>query len=102
MPMLTTLRIRFPVWPSIAAADAVREVGHLVEHGMDLRHDVLAVDDDRAPVGRAQGDVQDGPLLGDVDLLAAEHGVDARREARLLGQIEQAESSVSSVMRFLE
>ena len=37
-----------------AAADAVGEVGHLVEHGVDLGHDVLAVDDDRlVPAARA-------------------------------------------------
>ena len=48
MPMLTTLRMRLPVWPFHAPlADAVGEGGHLVEHGVDLGHDVLAVDDDR-------------------------------------------------------
>ena len=30
----------------VAAADAVAKAGHLVEHGVDLRDDVLAVDDD--------------------------------------------------------
>ena len=29
-----------------AAANAVAKGGHLVEHGVDLRHDVFAVDDD--------------------------------------------------------
>ena len=55
MPMLTTLRMRLPVWPFHAPlADAVGEVGHPVEHGVDLGHDVLAVDDDRrAPRARA-------------------------------------------------
>ena len=48
MPMLMTLRMRLPVWPfQVAAADPVGELGHLVEHGMDLGHDVLAIDDDR-------------------------------------------------------
>ena len=49
-----------------AAAHAVGEVGHLVEHGVDLGDHVLAVDDDRGAARRAQRDVEDGPLLGDV------------------------------------
>ena len=42
-----------------------------------------------APFGRAQGHVQHGPVLGDVDLLAAKHGVDALPQAGLLGQLEK-------------
>ena len=67
-----------------AAADAVGEVGHPVEHRVDVGHDVLAVDDDRRASRRAQRDVQHGAVLGDVDLLAAEHRVDARAQAGLL------------------
>ncbi len=79
-----------------AAAHAVREVGHLVEHGVDLRHDVLAVHDDRRAARGAQGHVQDGAVLRDVDLLAAEHGVDALAQAGFLGQLQ---SSVSVFVR---
>ena len=73
----------------LAAADAVGEVGHLVEHGVDLRHDILAVHEDGCSFGRAQGHVQHGALLRDVDFLAAEHGVDPRSQAGFLGQLEQ-------------
>ncbi len=45
-------------------------------------HDVLAVDDDRRVTRRAQRDVQHRAVLGDVDPVAAEHRVDARRAAR--------------------
>src|SRR5262249_11414852 len=38
---------------------------------------------------RAQGDVQDRALLRDVDLVAAEHGVDVLAEAGLLGELQQ-------------
>ena len=80
MPMLTTLRIRLPVWPfHVAAADAIRKVRHPVEHGMNPGHDVLAVDQDRRAARRAQRHVEHGPFLRDVDLLAAEH---ARRCGR--------------------
>ena len=41
------------------------------------------------PFGRAQGHVQDGALLRDVDLLAAKHGVDARPQAGFFRQLQQ-------------
>src|SRR5438093_12274399 len=56
---------------------------------MDLRHDVLAVDEDPLAAWRAERDVEDGAVLRHVDALPAEHGVDALPEARRLGQIEQ-------------
>ena len=86
----------------LAAADAVGEVGHLVEHGMHLRHDVLAVHDDRCASRRAQGDVQDGAVLGDVDLVTAEHGVDPRAQPAIPPPVAARSLSVSSVMRFFE
>src|SRR5215471_8452024 len=70
----------------LTAADAVGEVRHLVEHFMDMRDDVLAVDDNRCPAWRTQGNVQHSPILGDVDFIAAKHRVDARAETALLGQ----------------
>ena len=72
-----------------AAADAVGEGRHLVEDGVDLGHDVLAVDHDRRAARRAQRDVQDRAILRDVDLLAAEHRVDARAQAGFLRELEQ-------------
>ena len=90
MPMLMTLRIGLPVWPFHSPLRTrSREVGHLVEHGMHLGHDVLAIHDDRLPLGGAQGHVQDGALLGDVDLLAPEHGVDTGSQAGFLGQLQE-------------
>ena len=83
MPMLTTLRMRLPVWPfQSPLRTRCGEGGHPVEHRVDLGHHVLAVDDDRRALRRAQRHVQHRAVLGDVDPLAAEHGVDARRAAR--------------------
>ena len=89
MPMLIDVAdalagVAFP----FAAADAVGEVGHLVEHGVNLRHDVLAVDDDGCALRRPQGHVQHGAVFGDVDFLAAEHGVDPRAQPGFLGQLQ--------------
>ena len=72
-----------------AAADPVGEVGHLVEHGVDLGHHVLAVHDDGCPSRRAQRHVQDGTVLRDVDLLAPKHGVDPRAQAGFLRQLQE-------------
>ena len=33
--------------------------------------------------------MQDGAVFGDVDLFAAKHGVDARLQARFLGQLQE-------------
>ena len=56
-----------------AAADRLAELAHVREHRVHLRHHVLAVDEDRPVRAVAQRDVQDGAVLGGVDLLAAEH-----------------------------
>ena len=84
MPMLTTLRIRLPVWPfhaPLRTRSAKRR--HLVEHGVHLRHDVLAVDQDRRALRRAQRDVQHRAVFRDVDPVAAEHRVDAGAQTGL-------------------
>ena len=86
----------------LAAADAVGEAGHLVEHGVDVRDDVLPVHDDRGVPRRAQGDVEDGPVLGDVDLLAAEHRVDPRSRSPDSSASRTSSPIVSSVTRFFE
>ena len=90
MPMLMTLRMRLPVCPFHSPLRTrLAEVRHLIEHGVDLGHDVLAVDNDGRPSGRAQGHVQHRPLLRDVDLVPAKHGVDARLQRRFLGQLHE-------------
>src|SRR5271166_4967502 len=68
-----------------AAANAVAEGGHLVEDGMDCGNDVFAVHNDRFALGRAQGHMQHGPLLSDIYLVPAEHGVYPSPETRFLG-----------------
>src|SRR5262249_40084550 len=73
----------------LTAADAVREVRHLIEHCMDMWYDVLAVHDDRCPSWRTQGNMQHSAVLGDVDLVAAEHRVDALAQTTLLGQFSE-------------
>ncbi len=73
----------------LPAAHAVGEGRHLVEHRMHFRHDVLAIDDDRRSLRRAERDMQHGAVFGDVDLVAAEHRVDARAQPGFVGEFEQ-------------
>ena len=90
MPMFTMLRIGLPVWPSHEPrADPVGERRHPVEHLVHVGHDVVAVDVDALALRRPQRDVEHGPVLGDVDVLAAEHGVDAVAQAAVLGQRDE-------------
>ena len=77
--------VPFPV----TAAHSLGKVGHLVQHGVHVRHDVLAVDSDLLIPRRAQRHVQHRAVFGDVDLIPAEHRVDALAQAALLGEIEQ-------------
>ena len=88
----------------IPGADPVGEHGHAVEHLVDLGDDVLAVDDERGVAGEAQRRVQDGAVLGAVDPVTAEHGVDPLAEPALLGKLhEEAERLVGhAVLRVVE
>ena len=90
MPMLTTLRMRLPVWPFHAPLRTRSEKAAILSStawtsGTTFSPSTMI----GCAFGSAQGDVQDGAVFGDVDLVAAEHGVDAGAEAGLLGQLQQ-------------
>ena len=90
MPMLTTVRIRSPVTPVQAPrADLVGERVDPAQHLVHVGHDVLAVDLEGGVRRQPQRGVQHGAVLGDVDVLAAEHRVAALGDADLVGQREQ-------------
>ena len=94
MPMLTTLRIGLPVWPVHSPrADPLGEGGHPVERLVHLLDDVDAVDDQRALARHPQRHVQDGAVLGDVDVLAGEHRFAALLDAALAGPAGRAASA---------
>ena len=56
---------------------------------MDLRHDVLPVDNDGGTSRRAQSRVQDRSLFRDVDFVSAKHCLDSFREAGVFGKTDQ-------------
>ena len=53
---------------------------------MHVAHDVAAVDDERPLARHPQRDVEDGAVLGDVDVLAAEHRVAPLLDPALAGE----------------
>jgi hypothetical protein len=72
-----------------AASHAVGEVGHLVENGVDLRDNVLAINNDRCPFRCAQSYMQNRAVFRDVDLVAPKHCVDPPAQSRFLGELHQ-------------
>src|SRR5262245_51964411 len=68
----------------LPAADPITEIGHLVEHRVNLGHYVLPVDVDDGSLWSTQGHVQNGAIFGGIDALATEHGFDARLQPSLL------------------
>jgi hypothetical protein len=87
MPMLTTFGCACRCALPLAAADASAKAAILSSTSCTSGTTSFAVDEMDSDFGRAQGDVQDGAVLGDVDLVAAEHGVDALAQAGLFGEL---------------
>ena len=74
----------------LAGADVVGKLGHAVEHGMDFWNDIRAIDFDRRRAGSTEGGVENGAILGDVDLVATEHGVNLPAQTGSIGEIDEA------------
>ena len=75
--------------PHPALAHVGGEGQHLFARADHLRHDILAVDQHRLAGEIAQGGMQDGALLGDVDLLASEHGRALGLDSAGLGELDE-------------
>ena len=75
----------------LTGAHALGKGIHAVENLVHVGDDVLVVDDELALLAcrAAQRGVQDGAVLGGVDVLAGEHGVAALLELHLAGKIAQ-------------
>ena len=73
----------------LAGADAAGEGVDLLQDLVHVGNRVLAVHGQGVGRGAAQRGMQDGAVLGDVDVLARKHAVAQVRHARLLGEREQ-------------
>jgi hypothetical protein len=78
-------RVPFP----LAAPHPLGKIRHLIENGMDLRHYVLAIDDDGCSSRCAQRHVQHRPVFRDVDFFASKHGIDAFAQSGLVGELQK-------------
>ena len=61
---------------------------------MNVGDDVLAVHGQGVGGRTAQGGVENGPVLGDVDVFTGVHGVAAARDVHLLGELDQGGADV--------
>jgi hypothetical protein len=73
----------------LAAADLLRELLHVLEDLVDLLDNALAVDLHGRVGGVAEGDMVDGALLGEVDLLTLEHVVTELLDLGLTSELAQ-------------
>lgn len=72
-----------------AGDDHVGELLHVGQFGAHIGHHVLVVHQDGIRAAVAQGRVEDGAVLRDVNVLAGEHGVPRGVNAAHLGQGEE-------------
>ena len=105
MPMLTTFVIVLPVWPfhspeRMRSANAAIRSSTSCTSATTSRPSTI----ERAAARHAQRDVQHRAVLGDVDVLAGEHRVAPRGDARLVRELEeQAQRLVGdAVLRVVE
>ena len=88
----------------IAAAHALREAGHFIQHGVYLGHHILPIHNDRLITRRTQRGMQHRAIFGDIDLLAAEHRGSLLAQTTRLGQLHQQAQgwSVTTIFRIIE
>ena len=90
MPTLTTVLTGLPVMPTHSPERTRRGEGvDLLEDLVHVGDGVLAVDRQGVGRGATQRGVQDGAVLGDVDVLARKHAVAQLEDAGLLGEGEE-------------
>ncbi len=56
---------------------------------MDLGHHVLPINGDGCAFRRAQGHMEHGSILCNVDFFALEHGLDPRAQIGFVGQLDE-------------
>ena len=87
-----------------AAPDPLGEVRHPLEHGMDVGHRIPAIHDNDCIPGRAEGNVENCAVFGDVDFVASEHGFDPVAQTGFFGQTDEEFERIvgDAVLRVIE
>ena len=87
-----------------ARADAVGKLRHPVKHGMHLWNDINAIDFNRCRAWSAEGCVEHGAVLGDVDLVTTEHGIDLAAQIGGVREIDEASNCLAGdqVLRIIQ
>ena len=80
------------------------EAFHAVEHFLDIGVHVLAIDGERGARRSTQCGMEDGAVLGGVEVLARKHLVAGRLDARRVGHVEErvTHSVVDEVLRQID
>ena len=105
IPIFTTFRTRFPRLPlPFAAPEALGEYGHAVEHTMDLPYDIDPIHNERGLARHPKRNMQDCPVLREVDSIPSEHRLDPLSETALLSECNQQSDRLVSdaVLRVVE
>ena len=100
-----TLRMRLPVWPFHAPLRTrLLKSVILSSTAWTCGHHILTVYDDGGSARGAQSDMQHRSLFRDVDLLAAEHGIDSRLQTGFFGKLNQKLESLvrDSILRIIQ
>mmetsp|Transcript_41489 Transcript_41489/g.111062 ORF Transcript_41489/g.111062 Transcript_41489/m.111062 type:complete len:486 (+) Transcript_41489:360-1817(+) len=79
---------------ALAAPNLIDEDANLGKHRVDLWHNVGTVNEDRGVGAIAERDVEHGPVLSDVDFVAAEHSLDLVLQSRLLSESDEERHGV--------
>ncbi len=88
----------------LASAHCLAECLHLVEHTMDIRNHILAVDGNGLIARRPQRGMQNGSLLRQVEFFTADHLPRCFFHAALFGQLDQQGQGfrIDQVLRVVE
>ena len=87
-----------------SGTDRLGPFAHVLEHRVDLRHDILAIHHDGPVRAISQRDVQHGSVFGCVDPRPGEHLLGPARQIGLLRQIAQQRHRLGgdAVLRVVE
>ena len=77
-----------------AGSHLLSKASHLIEHGVNIGHDVMPINEDLLIWTCTQRNMQDGPAFGYVDFVATKHGLDAWLKTAFPSQTKEKSEGV--------